>query len=71
MNIQTRPLSEVTEQAIAVLARELGIADTIRFIRQFTGGYGDYTQQRDTLFADVTLDEILAEVEQARTRQQD
>lgn len=53
MKIPTRPLSEITEQAIAVLAREIGIVDTIRFINQFTSGYGDYTEERDALFGEI------------------
>jgi hypothetical protein len=28
----------------------------------FATGAGDYTKERETLFADLTLDEILAEV---------
>jgi hypothetical protein len=34
--------------------------NTVRFLNQFTVGYGDYTAERDALFADLTLDEILA-----------
>ena len=30
MNIQTKPLSEVTQQALALSTKELGIADTIQ-----------------------------------------
>ena len=62
MNIQTKPLSEITQQALALLTKELGIADTVRFLNQFTVGYGDYTTERDALFADLTLDEILSAI---------
>lgn len=62
MNIQTKPLSEITQQALSLLAKELGIADTVRFLNQFTAGYGDYTTERDALFADLTLDEILSAI---------
>jgi hypothetical protein len=62
MNVQTKSLSEITQQAFALLAKELGIADTVRFLNQFTAGYGDYTTERDTLFADLTLDEILSAI---------
>lgn len=31
MNIQTEPLNEITQQAMEVLAREIGIVDTVRF----------------------------------------
>lgn len=60
MNVQTKPLSEITQQAIDLLFKEMGIVDTIRFLNQFTTGYGDYTQEREALFKDLTLDELLA-----------
>jgi len=60
MNIQTKPLSEITKEAIDLLTKEIGIVNTVRFLNQFTTGYGDYTQERETLFKDLTLDEILS-----------
>jgi hypothetical protein len=60
MNVQTKPLSEITQQAIDLLLKEMGIVNTIRFLNQFTTGYGDYTQEREALFKDLTLDELLA-----------
>ena len=62
MNIQTKPLSDITQQALALLTKELGVADTVRFLNQFTAGYGDYTPARDALFADLTFDEILSAI---------
>lgn len=62
MNVQTRPLSEITRHAIDLLSKEMGIVDTVRFLNQFTTGYGDYTEEREGLFKDLTLDEILATV---------
>ena len=64
MIIPTKPLSEVTQQALAVLIKEIGVVNTVRFLNQFTTGYGDYTAERDTLFADLTLDELLAALKQ-------
>ena len=60
MNVQTRPFSEITRHAIDLLSKEMGIVDTVRFLNQFTTGYGDYTEEREALFKDLTLDEILA-----------
>ena len=70
MIVQTKPLSEVTQQAIALLMKEIGVVNTVRFLNQFTMGYGDYTAERDALFADLTLDEILTAIKQ-RTRRQE
>ena len=58
MVVQTKPLAEVTQTAIRVLCREIGLVDTMRFVGQFTVGYGDYTAERDELFRDMTLAEI-------------
>jgi hypothetical protein len=60
MTIETKPLNEITQQAIELLCKEMGIVNTLRFLNQFTRGYGDYTQEREALFKDLTLEEILA-----------
>ena len=65
MNIQAKPLNEITRQAIDLLSKEMGIADTVRFLNQFTTGYGNYTAEREALFKDMTLDEVLAAVKKA------
>lgn len=59
MTVQTKPLAEITRRAIEVLTRELGAADTLRFVNQFTTGLGDYTAEREHLFAEETLEQIL------------
>ena len=70
MTVQTRPLAEVTRRAIEILSRELGAADTIRFVNQFTTGHGDYTAERDALLGDLTLEQIISEIKGAvRARQ--
>ena len=48
--------------AVQVLYREIGIVNTVRFINQFTVGYGDYTQEREKLFERMTMDDIVAEI---------
>ncbi len=67
MTVKNRPLAEVSQRAIEVLCRELGAVDTVRFINQFTTGHGDYTSERDTLFAGETLDEIIADIKRAKS----
>ncbi len=61
-----RPLAEINRQAIRLLYEELGVIDAVRFLKQFTQGYGNYTQERDSLFADMSLDEIVNQIEQRR-----
>jgi len=62
MTIEARPLVEITKEALKILNKEMGIVDTVRFINQFTTGYGDYTQDREQLFKDMTLDDIISAV---------
>jgi hypothetical protein len=66
MTVKTRPLAEVTHQAIEILSRELGAADALRFINRFRSGYGDYTSERDVLFAGETLDQIISDIKKTR-----
>jgi hypothetical protein len=66
MTVITRPLAEITQEAIGILCREIGIVNTIRFVNQFTVGYGNYTEEREALFGDMSLDEIIAEVKHTR-----
>lgn len=66
MAVPARPLSDINHQAIRVLVRELGAADAARFISQFTTGYGDYTKEREELFRDLTIDEVVREIRGAR-----
>ena len=66
MVMEVRPLAEITTEALKVLYKEIGIVNTVRFINQFTTGYGDYTQERELLFADMTLDDIVSEIKRKR-----
>lgn len=66
MMVQTRPLTEITQTAIHVLCKEIGLVDTLRFVGQFSTGYGNYTEERDDIFAEMTLDDIIEEIRHER-----
>ena len=66
MITDARPLNEINQQAIALLYKELGTVDAVRFLKQFTPGYGNYTEERESLFANKSLDEIVSEIEKRR-----
>lgn len=68
MIADARPLTEITREALQILYKEIGIVNTVRFINQFTTGYGNYTQERDQLFAGMTMNDIVAEIKQKRSR---
>ena len=67
MNIASGPpLAELTATAIRILCREMGVANTARFLGQFSLGLGNYTDERDRIIGDPTLDEIFADIDERR-----
>lgn len=66
MSTQTKNLVEITQDAIQILYKELGVVNAVRFLNQFTTGFGDYTLERDRLFTDQSLDDLLSEIKQSR-----
>ncbi len=62
MIADTRPLVEITEEALEVLYRELGMVATLRFLNQFSSGFGNYTEERAQLLESQSLDEAIAAV---------
>jgi hypothetical protein len=68
MIVDTLPLAEITKEALQVLYKEIGVVNTIRFVNQFTTGYGDYTEERKILFANMTLDDLLNEMSKTKQK---
>ncbi|MEW6127650.1 MAG: hypothetical protein AB1757_11490 [Acidobacteriota bacterium] len=62
MTTEVKPLAEITHEAINVLCKNIGVANTLRFINQFTQGYGNYTDERQTLFESLSVEEIAADI---------
>ncbi|RMG90256.1 MAG: hypothetical protein D6706_19960 [Chloroflexi bacterium] len=40
------------------------VVDAVRFLKQFTTGFGDYTQEREKIFVEKTLAEVIREIKQ-------
>jgi len=68
MPIQPKPLAEITQDALAVLYREIGIVNTVRFLNQFTVGHGDYTAERRELFDGMTVEDIVSEIKRGKSQ---
>jgi hypothetical protein len=68
MNATMRPLAEVTERATAILIREMGVVDALRFISQMRPGSGDYTQERGQWLDDLSLDQITSPIKSKRQK---
>jgi hypothetical protein len=66
MSQAVKPLAEITHDAINLLVKNMGASDAMRFVRQYTLGYGDYTMERDELFKDLSVDDIMNEIEEMR-----
>jgi hypothetical protein len=54
---EAKPLAEITQSAIHLLCREMGVVNTARFLNQFSVGYGNYTEERDQLFGHLTVED--------------
>ena len=64
--VEVKPLAEITHEALTLLCQRLGVANTLRFINQFTTGYGNYTEERREVYAQMSVDDIVAEIEKSR-----
>ena len=59
MRNKTQPLNEINIKAFYILSKEIGLENTVRFINQFTTGYGNYTEERRKIFNKKTVSEIV------------
>ncbi len=66
MKIEIKPMPFVNENATNILIREMGVVDTIRFLTQFSTGYGNYTEERRTMIESMTLDDIFSGVDRMK-----
>ena len=62
------PVAEITTMAITLLCRTIGVVNTARFLNQFTTGHGNYTEERDEIIGDATVDQLVAEIKQRREK---
>nr|VFK11344.1 MAG: hypothetical protein BECKLPF1236A_GA0070988_1005217 [Candidatus Kentron sp. LPFa]VFK29952.1 MAG: hypothetical protein BECKLPF1236C_GA0070990_100995 [Candidatus Kentron sp. LPFa] len=57
-------MAEINRKAETLLIRELGVADTLRFLNRFDHGEGDYTAERHQWLDDLSLDDIRRDIEE-------
>jgi hypothetical protein len=62
MGTSLETIEAVTNKAIRILFREMGMADTARFLRHFMGGSGNYVEERPALLGNPSVEEFFAEV---------
>jgi len=68
MSSRAQKSAENNRLAIQLLCKELGIINTVHFLKQFVLVLGDYVQEREDLFANKTLDQIVDEIERVVSR---
>ena len=56
-------LYQIRMEGWKALTERLGPAGAMRFMMQYDPGYGDYSKERHEIFADLTVDELLAGIE--------
>jgi len=64
--INFRDPATVRKVGMEALMEKLGVVGTVYFMRQFTPGYGNYTEERETLLDGITNEEILADIKSRR-----
>lgn len=68
MNFMLQPASVLSDRAREVLIRELGVVDAMRFLSQFRVGSGNYTAERQQLYAGETVASLSAAIKQQRAQ---
>ena len=71
MSTHIPSLSELNQHVTDTLIREVGVTDTIRFLNQFRTGHGDYTAEREGLFQDMAVKDIINGIKARRPRKAD
>ncbi|WP_089725215.1 hypothetical protein [Candidatus Thiosymbion oneisti] len=66
MNEKLPTIAEINRRAEAILMQQLGVADTLRFLNQFSCGTGDYTAERHEWLDAFSLDDIIQDIEKNR-----
>ena len=61
-NIYRMSVLQIKEAGIDALIKKLGLVGFIRFMNQYTMGSGNYTEEREKLFKQYSLDDIKKEI---------
>jgi hypothetical protein len=57
---------EIRVEGWKALTERLGPAGAMRFMMQYDPGHGDYSKERQEIFADLDLEELLAAIRRQR-----
>ena len=62
----TRDLIAIREKGINALTKELGSSGMAVFMSQFENGSGNYTEEREELLKDLTIDDIATSIKKRK-----
>lgn len=60
---------EIQKKGYQALIEALGYEGMVQFLQQLNAGRGDYTQERHQWLDELTLEDILTDIEQRRARE--
>ena len=66
MSIQTLNPIAIRKMGIEALAKALGPVGMVRFLQQYEGGIGNYTEERQEWLKDYTVKDIVKEIKDRR-----
>jgi len=58
--------NEIRKEGFAALSEKLGVANTVIFLRQLTSGNGNYTQERYSMLAENSIDDIALRIKKRK-----
>ena len=58
MAVTVRELEKIRREGLKALKEKLGVEGMIKFIQMYSDGKGDYTQEREKLLKDVTIEDF-------------
>lgn len=64
MEIRKVSPMQIRQLGIEALVQALGPVGMVRFFQQFESGSGNYTQDRDELLKQATIEDILAQIKE-------
>lgn len=66
MSVANLSPGAIRKLGLDALAKALGPAGMVRFLRQFDSGDGDYTRERELWLKDTNVESILKEIKDKR-----
>ena len=58
MAVTVRDIERIRQEALQALREKLGTVGMIKFIQLYSDGKGDYTQEREEILKDVTIEDF-------------